>query len=206
MESTEGNDVPDDQLDVIRDAYMETVVVPDSQLKEPFVLCPIGLVGSGKTTVVKPLAERLKLFRISTDDIRMLLKSRGYNFVRTGEIAFGLVQRLVKEGKSVVVDADCISGINIVEKLPDAPPIFWIHINPPEKWIVKKLENFHYLPGQGFENAEEALEVFHVRKKIHEESRLSVSFTYTFDTSTNLDEQLDEAETAIRTQLGIDKA
>ncbi|MDE1944098.1 MAG: hypothetical protein KGH97_01205 [Patescibacteria group bacterium] len=51
-----------------------------NRLPRQVFLAPVGRVGAGKTTVVKPLAERLGLVRISSDEIRKLLKERGLGY------------------------------------------------------------------------------------------------------------------------------
>jgi len=46
----------------IKKEYEDTLVFPVIKPDPQFVLCPIGLVGAGKTTVMMPLAERLSLY------------------------------------------------------------------------------------------------------------------------------------------------
>ena len=48
---------------------------------QELILCPVGLVGAGKTTVLKPISKILNLVRVSSDEIRGILKQEGYNFL-----------------------------------------------------------------------------------------------------------------------------
>ena len=79
--------------------------------------------------------------------------------------------------------------------------LVWIHINPPEKFIVEKLSN---LKPNWLGTAEEMLQNYYQRKPLHE--HLDLPFVYTFDTSrADLPQQLDEAAKIIRHFLSSSK-
>lgn len=61
----------------IMDEYEAELDIPIQPKRKQFILCPVGIVGAGKTTVMKPLSERLSLVRISGDEIRKILKEHG---------------------------------------------------------------------------------------------------------------------------------
>lgn len=193
QESTEGNDLSDTAFQDISSLYKSEVVVPLEKPSVQMILCPVGLVGAGKSTVIKPIAKKLSLVRISTDEIRKLLKENGYNYTRVREIAFMIISDYLSEGYSIVIDADCVDrearrGIaQLVEKY--RLKTVWIHINPPEDFIIDKLKNFRHT--WLFKDAEEAIDIYQKRKPLHEEYLKLISFDFIFDTSKkDLNEQV----------------
>ena len=168
------------------------------------MLMPVGMIGSGKTTVVKPLAEHFKLIRVSTDEIRKMLREEGGYF--TGDcrdIANSISQKYLKLGYSIAVDANTGSeeGIKYNEKnkkdFPGVQQIF-IHINPPVEFIVNKLKNYKHT--WLFRDSEHALERFNFHKQNFKLP--NIPFVYTFDPSKeNLKEQTQEGIEAIERAL-----
>src|SRR3989344_2120515 len=125
--------------------YKKSLVVPQHPKRKLFMLCPVGLVGSGKTTVVKPLCEMLSLVRISGDDIRRLLKERGMGYEPLVPITKILAEEFLAQGVSVAIDSDSVSPRNRkiiaeAEEKYGALPI-WVHVNPPEEFFLNKLRN-----------------------------------------------------------------
>ena len=69
--------------------------------------------------------------------------------------------------------------------------MFWIHINPPEEFIINKLKNYKHT--WLFKNAEQAIENHKTSKDKHHKI-INFPFIYTFDASRDdLDEQIEEA-------------
>lgn len=191
-ESTKGNMLKDNALQNILQEVDDSLAISVKKHIPQILLCPVGLVGAGKTTVIKPLSTRLGLVRISTDEIRKHLKAKGYNYLRTTEIAELLIQKHLEGGYSVAIDADCAGSTQkIVSKLTDESGIvpIWIHINPPESFILNKLRTYKHT--WLFKDASEAIDNYLRRKPLHE--KLNLPFLYTFDTSKeNLSQQIDE--------------
>lgn len=193
-ESTDGLVVDDAAFERIKNLYTAQLIIPDQIPERQFFLCPIGLVGAGKTTVIKPLAEHFHLVRISTDEIRKLLQEQGYNHVKTAELAYSIISDFAKKGYGVAVDADC-AGNNVAGSIRQAAKaigakIAWIHINSPEDFILQKLRNFKHT--WLFKNADEAIASYYCRKPLHE--HLDFPFLYTFNTShSDLPRQLEDA-------------
>ena len=192
----------DEIIGEIIEAYKPLIHVPKSRPEKQFFLCPVGLVGSGKTTVLKPLSEKLFLVRISGDEIREILKEHGYDYELTWEIGQKLVREFVKQGYSIAHDTDCATLrtqeylIKLAQEV--GAKIIWIHVNPPEEFIIDKLKNFKHT--WLFRDASEAIENYMARKPLHE--NLSMQFTYTFDTSkANLAEQVENGLVAIKNSL-----
>ncbi len=68
------SNLPDDKMSAIRRLYTSFLKIPEKKPLKQILLCPVGLVGAGKTTVLKPMAEKLNLIRVSTDELREMLK------------------------------------------------------------------------------------------------------------------------------------
>lgn len=189
-------------IDEITNKYEQSLHLPVQKPERLFILCPVGLVGAGKTTVIKPLSEKLSLVRISTDDIRKLLRENGYGYKETITIAKNLSGKYLDQGYSLAIDADC-AGSTAKELLSEAvdkynPKLVWIHVNPPEKFILNKLRNFKHT--WLFKNGEEAVKNYLDRKTLH--AHLDMPFVYTLDTSKpDLDEQIDQTVDKIRELL-----
>jgi len=193
-------ELPKAEFKKILEEYRKNTVVYKQKPARQFFLCPVGLVGAGKTTVLKPIAERLSLVRVSTDEIRNILKVKGYNYERAGEIAQELIKDFAKKGQSVAIDADCVNKKTDIEKLAQevGAKTIWLHINPPEKFIIEKLRNFKN--GWLAEDNEAMVKNYFERKALHQ--KLNFQFSYTFDTSQiNLEEQIKEAEKLIKKEV-----
>jgi len=112
-ESVEGKDLCDEEIDLIISAYEQKNPPPEVIPEKQWILCAVGLVGAGKTTVMKPISAELNLARISGDDIRILLRERGYNFKGTLDIVRVLAQKYITKGYSIVFDSDSIAPENL---------------------------------------------------------------------------------------------
>lgn len=197
-------DLPDNEMKKIISLYEKTLDIPKTTPKEQFLICPIGLVGAGKTTVVKTLSRKLSLLRISTDEIRILLTKNGFDQNQAPEIAYNLTKKYLHRGFSVIIDADCVSKkardyIKEAKKQINMK-VIWIHINPPEKFIINNLKKrkIAWL----FKNSKEALEAHFDRKPLHK--NLNFPFIYEFDTSRNdLNHQINEAISFIKKKVRV---
>jgi len=190
-------------IEEIAEKYGEEIVIPAHKPAHQFILCPVGLVGAGKTTVAKPLSEKLSLVRISNDEIRKHLHERGEGYDDVHEIAAIVANNYLEEGYSICFDNDCV-GEETQELLEIAENVFglelvWIHINPPESFILNKLRN---LTPNWMSTADKMVENYYQRKPLHE--HLDFPFVYTFDTSKqNLPDQINEAAEIIKKKLSI---
>ena len=201
-ESSIGKNLPDAKLKSILRTYETSLAIPSRKPPVQYCICPIGLIGAGKTTVVKPLSKKLSLLRISTDEIRKVLKENGYNYLRVQELALILLMRYFRQGYSLAIDANCADP-KIVKKIKSIAKegsikIIWIHIKPPEKFILHKLKTYKHT--WLFKDGEEAVQNYLARKKLHRVPKFK--FIYTFDTSkANLDEQIKKAVVEIKAIL-----
>ncbi len=185
----------------VKDGYLKQITVPTHKPTKQYLLCPIGLVGAGKTTVVKPLSEKLSLVRISGDEIRKLFKESGYGYEKIEQLALELIQHFIHAGYSVCIDSDCASKIDQIKQVATAKnlTLIWIHINPPESFIINKLSN---LKPNWLGTAEEMITNYHERKPVHKD--ITLDFTYVFDTSRlDIQEQIESSVSIIKQRVGI---
>lgn len=180
-----GVDISAEALEEVKSEYKKSLVIPDTKLKPQFLLCPVGIVGAGKSTVVLPLADTLSMVRISGDEIRKVLQEKGFNWKKIRTIASELIEEYVVLGYRVAIDSDC-AGPETRKKIQEivdtyAIPAVWIHIHPPEEFIINKLRKYNHT--WLYEDADQAIENYYARKSLHE--HLDIPFSYTFDTSKN---------------------
>lgn len=173
--------------------YERSLDIPAQPRRRLFILCPVGLVGAGKTTVTKPLAEMLSLVRISRDEMRKLLKERGQSYDTLDEMTRTLVHKHLSLGHSVAIDSDCAHAetIRLIQDCAQsykALPL-WIHIDPPEEFILHKLRTYKHT--WLFKNGDDAIANYERRKPLHQ--HLPMPFIHTFDTSKpSLQEEIGE--------------
>jgi len=197
-ESAEGDELTDAAMAEISRAYEASLKTPTGKHQPQILVCPVGLVGAGKTTVIKPIADQVGLLRISTDDIRHMLKDRGFNYLRLMEIARPLVEKYLKQGQSLALDMDCVGSayqfILQAERQMHLK-VIWLHIAPPETFILHKLRNFK--GGWMVDDNEKMVETYFARKPLHE--HLDMQFLFVFDTSrADLGRQIADATQAIQ--------
>ncbi|OGG48938.1 hypothetical protein A3G63_03395 [Candidatus Kaiserbacteria bacterium RIFCSPLOWO2_12_FULL_52_8] len=188
-------DAPEAVLEEVGRDYEKTLVVPEVKPSPQWMLMPVGLIGSGKTTVVKPLAKHFGLIRVSTDEIREQLKQRGYTYKGAREIAHELTKKYLRLGYSIAVDGNTgsMTGLEYNKKTAEAFPHvqqLFIHINPPDKFVIDKLNKYPHT--WLYKDGSHAVDNFLTNKKNF--TLPNLSFVYTFDTAKeNLPSQLDEA-------------
>ena len=194
---------PSEVLEDVAKEYEQTLVIPAHKPSPQWMLMPVGLVGAGKTTVVKPLTEHFGLIRISADEIRERLKNRGYSYEGLRDMIQELIKKYLGLGYSLACDANTGSTFGLEynkktkEAFPHVPHIF-IHINPPEQFIINKLKNYHHT--WLFKDAGHAIKAF--RKNKEDFTVPDISFVYTFDPSRDdFQEQLKQGIKAIENSL-----
>jgi len=188
----------DAELSKVEEKYDKQIVLPQKSSGKQYMLCPVGSIGSGKSSVLKSLSKRLGLVRISADEIRELLKQKGYNWDRVQEMGLHLLEKYLERGYSVGLDSDCRSKSEKIKEIAERQGVklVWIHINPPEEFIVEKLRNYKHT--WLFENGEEAVRAYYDRKEKLSAAPIDFPFIYTFDTSKNdLALQIEEAASKI---------
>lgn len=189
-------------LQQITSEYERSLEIPTHKPSPACIVLPVGRVGAGKTTVMKPLCQKLSLLRISTDEIRLLIEDRSYFDGSPQQIALSLVKKYAELEYGIGVDANCSTiwqSATLTELLTSSQlqPL-WIHVNPPENYIIKKLT--HHPPSKLFKNSAEALSSYEQSKQ--KVVTTGIPFVYEFDSAReDLDQQIDEAVAKIKTIL-----
>jgi hypothetical protein len=198
-------DASQEVLAEITNEYAQSLIIPEIKSVRQWMLMPVGLIGSGKSTVVKPLSERLNLVRLNTDDVRKLLKERKYSYEGARDIILNLVKSYLKLGYSLAIDANNGSTFGLdynartKKEFPDVQQIF-VHIDPSEEYIINKLKN--HRPTWLFKNGDAAVEAYFKNKK--DFTMPNLHFVYTFDPSrSDLEKQLEEGIHAIEKELNL---
>ncbi|MBU1291877.1 AAA family ATPase [Patescibacteria group bacterium] len=91
-----------------QDAFMKTLEITPRETKNPVVIAIIGLVGSGKTSVVRELAKLLPATIVEGDDIRVQLRKQSERYEGARKIAENAVLKVIKQGGNVILDSDHI--------------------------------------------------------------------------------------------------
>lgn len=195
-----------DEVVRIAGIYEKLLDIPSEKPIPQFYVVPVGLVGAGKTTVLSPLCKRLHLLRVSGDEIRKVIKDNNSNPDNTWAVGDFIVKKYAAQGYSIAHDTDGAT-IKTQESIAKQATEFdikvvWIHINPPEDFILNKLKNYKHT--WLFKDADEAIENYYRRKPLHE--KLQLDFAYVFDTSkSNIESQIDAAIPLILKKLGYSK-
>jgi hypothetical protein len=192
-ELNEGRVPTEEEIKRVEEEYISTLKLPISKPTPQWMLCPVGLVGSGKTTILRILSERLHLLQLRADDVRVLLKKYGLAYSTTQTIGAHLLEKFLDEGYSIAMDSDCVGKAKqLIENMSQKYTIqsIWIHINPPELFILHALQ--HRETTKIFGSVENALANYERRKPLHE--HLDMPFTYTFDPSReDFEKQIEES-------------
>lgn len=198
----------EEQIKEMSELYKQQIEVPSKELipSKQFILCPVGLVGSGKTTIVKPLSEKLHMVRISTDEMRKLLKQRLFSYDQLKAMLEPILLEFAQQGHSITIDADCGSPKTkeLVEKAAEAfdARVFWIHINPPEEFILNKLRTYKHT--WLFDDCEHAVRNYFQQKEKRQQEATHFDYFAEIDTSQeNIKEQINGLASRIKDELGI---
>ncbi len=77
--------------------------------KKPILLIIMGVVGAGKSTIAKKIAKEYPFYYAAADNVRVALcKNPTHGSVETSEtysIMYAVVEELLQQGKSVIIDA-----------------------------------------------------------------------------------------------------
>jgi len=200
-ELNEGREPTEEEIKRVEEEYISTLKLPAIKPFPQFLLCPVGLVGSGKTTILRRLSERLNLLQLRADDVRVLLKKYDLSYASTAIIADHLLEKFLEEGYSVAIDSDCVGKAKqLIERAVHTHHVqaIWIHINPPVLFILDAIR--HRETTNIFGSVENALANYERRKPLHK--HFDMSFTYTFDPSReDFEKQIEEAVELIEKQL-----
>lgn len=130
-------------IEEVQDEYKNNLSIPSIKPTVQCLVCPVGLIGSGKTTVITPIASELNLVRVSNDEYRILLKQNGHNYETVKSFIRTTCTNLLEQGHSIALDANCggqttYSFIKKAEEIYRVK-VFWLHINTPEEYALEGL-------------------------------------------------------------------
>jgi predicted kinase len=84
------------------------VICKKGRTRKPVIVALIGLVGSGKSSVARVLAELIGATIVEGDAIRVELRKQGERYEQTRAIAENVAIEIVEKGGNVVLDSDFI--------------------------------------------------------------------------------------------------
>jgi len=172
-------------LEQIKADFKDSIVLPEIKNKEQIFFCPVGLVGAGKTTVTKPISEKLNLVRVSSDELRKMLKENGFDYSFVKEIGTDVIKDYTSEGYSISFDMDCgnpeIKEFVETLKKEFGGRIIFVHINTPEEFIFNKFRK--HPPSWMANNPQDMIDNYIKQKEKRAIENIHFDFVYTFDTS-----------------------
>ncbi len=135
-------DIDATTFNLIREEYRKEILkghVP-SVLTQPIAIACTGLVASGKSTIMKPLATTIDAVTISTDIIRERFFTQGFNFKLVRDLVAQLLDSLVAENYNLNLDFNVANDLASLDVCAaHGYRIFILHTNPPESFIRRKV-------------------------------------------------------------------
>ncbi len=181
-------------LEDIEKDFKLSIEIPKHIPKKQFFFCPVGLVGAGKTTVTKPISERLNLLRLSSDELRKILKNNGYDYSSVKKTSLKIAEEFAKKGFGISFDMDCGNPEvkKFVEDLAEElrAKIVWVHINTPEEHIFEKFRK--HSPSWLADNSQTMIDNYYSQKEKRMKENTQFNYLFTFDTSKpDIEKQID---------------
>lgn len=91
-----------------KEAFLKNLQIVDRKTPSGIIIAMIGLVGSGKSTVAKALAEKIGGTVIEGDAIRVKMKEHGASYERARAIAEDVALEVLRQGGNAILDSDFI--------------------------------------------------------------------------------------------------
>lgn len=179
----------------IESAFKESLEIPAIKSPKQLFFCPVGLVGAGKTTVTKPIAKRFGLIRLSSDELRKMLKENGYDYSPVKEIGLRIATEYALKGYGIAFDMDCGNPevkdyVEAAAKKLGAKAIF-VHVDTPQEFIFEKFRK--HPPSWLADDPQKMIENYNSQKEKRAKEDTKFGFLYTFDTSRDdVAEQIEE--------------
>lgn len=166
-----------------------------------FVIAMIGPVGSGKTHIAKMLARQLGARRLNTDAVRVALRRKHESESQAIAISHRRQERLLARGHSLILDYDHVNPARrgeLQERLrPFEARAYFVRIETPERLILARLKRKRYTGRDLFKDAEEAIRIYHMRKRFHERpQRFSPDFA--IDNTKPIEPQIEKIAETIK--------
>lgn len=90
------------------DSFMATLKVAQCKTKNPIIVALIGIVGSGKSSVARELAQHIGATVIEGDAIRVALRKQNERYEKSRAIAEDIALSIVEQGGNAILDSDFI--------------------------------------------------------------------------------------------------
>jgi predicted kinase len=181
-------------LEQIERDMKASIHIPEHRPIRQLFFCPVGLVGAGKTTITKPISEKLGLVRLSSDELRKMLKENGHDYSSVRKIGLAIATDFAYKGYSIAFDMDCGNPEvkDFVESLAlkrGAQAVF-VHVYAPQEFIFDK---FRRHPPSWLANDPQIMIENHLsQKEIRGKEKTQFDFLFAFDTSKpDLKEQIE---------------
>lgn len=181
-------------LESIERIYLENLKIPEKVSGRQIFLCPVGLVGAGRTTVISPISDKMGLLRISSDELRRLLKESGYDYKTVKEIIPRIIKKFADDGYGIAFDMDCGNPetFKLIDQLKVDHPnsrAIWIDVSASEEFIINKFKS--HPPSWLADNPQKMIDNYLSQKEKRASSDIKYNFDYKFDTSRDdLDNQI----------------
>ncbi len=91
-----------------QDAFVKKIDIKKRKTEKTIIIALIGLIGSGKSSVAKELANQIGATVIESDNIRIELRKQNERYERARAIAENVAIEVVKQGGNVILDSDFI--------------------------------------------------------------------------------------------------
>lgn len=125
-------------IEEIQQEFKDSLEIPTTKPTKKCLVCPVGLIGSGKTTVIKPIAKELNLVRVSNDEYRILLKQNGHGYETIKSFLNLVRSELLNQGHSIAIDANAggQTSFNFITRAREefGVEVYWLNINTPDKY------------------------------------------------------------------------
>ncbi len=179
----------------IESEYNASLVIPDEKAKIQFFFCPVGLSGTGKSTVARKIAERFNLVRISSDELRKILKENHYDYSPLKEILFRTVNALARQGHGIAFDMNCGNPQTkeAAESLAAELGIraAFVHVTAPEEIVFERFR--HEKPFWLADDPEIRINNHLAQKETRDKLNIPFDFLHIFDTSKpDMERQIDK--------------
>ena len=139
------------------------------------------MMGVGKSTVGKKLAEKLKLKFVDIDKIiekkekstiKEIFKKKGENYFRKTEKQI-TIDELKKNNSVIALGGGAFLNKLVRKEIKDSAVSFWLDLDP--KSLLLRLKNVEKRPLLNKENLEESINrIYSERKKIYNESNFRI--------------------------------
>lgn len=93
-----------------RDAFLAKLDIKERKTKKPIVVAFIGLIGSGKSSVARELADHIGGTVIEGDAIRVELRTRDERYEKTRAIAEAIALEVIARGGNAILDSDFVDA------------------------------------------------------------------------------------------------